>query len=172
MSTKVTNSFPATLYDLLVKLEILSMIEPGKKINMGTMTFIDSSSWLGAFQRSLSGEGRKGLMMHINQIVQQSINAIDEYNETEFCAIIVNRLAKAKIGIQHLITTYQADPSIVAQINICISNINLQLTKNQNLLEGHKPTVSNNIISRLSNEQSFNKTTKIISNSKSDCSKS
>lgn len=40
MSNNVTNSIPATLNDLLVKLKILSMIERGKKINMGTMTLL------------------------------------------------------------------------------------------------------------------------------------
>lgn len=138
MSANVTNSIPATLNDLLVKLRILSMIERGKKINMGSMTFVESSSWWGSFSRSLSGEGRKGLMVHLNQIVQQAITAISEYKDTEFCGLIVNKLAQAKIGIQNLSTTYQEDPSIVAQIDICVSNINLQLEKNRSLLEGHQ----------------------------------
>ena len=141
MSNTVTNSIPATLNDLLVKLRILSMIERGKKINMGTMTFTDSSSWMGAIGRSLTGEGRKGLMVHLSQIVQQAINAINEYQNTEFCALIVNHLAQAKIGIQNLTTTYQSDPNVVAQIEVCVSNIDLQLDKNRCLLEGHQPSV-------------------------------
>lgn len=138
MATNTTNSIPVTLNDLLVKLKILSMIERGKKINMGTMTFVDSSSWWGSFTRSLSGEGRKGLMLHLNQIVQQAISSIDEYKNTEFCALIVNNLAQSKIGIQNLSCTYQDDPSVVAQINICLSNIDIQLEKNRMLLEGHQ----------------------------------
>lgn len=116
------------------------MIERGHKINMGTMTFVESTSWLGSLQRSLNGEGRKGLMIHLNQIIQQAITAINEYQNTEFCKIIVNSLAHAKIGIQNLITTYQNDPSIVAQLEICIENIDLQLEKNRSLLEGHAIT--------------------------------
>lgn len=135
----VTNSIPSTLNDLLVKLQILSMISRGKKINMGVMSFTDANSWIGSLHRSLSGEGRKGLMIHLSQIVHQTIEAIYEYRDTEFCKLIVNHLAEAKIGIQNLITTYQADPNIVAQIKICIENIDLQLTKNQHLLEGHRP---------------------------------
>lgn len=134
----VINSIPITLNDLLVKLRILSMIERGKKINMGTLTFTDSSSWLGALGRTLTGEGRKGLMVHLNQIIQQSINAINEYKETEFCSLIVNHLAQARIGIQNLTTTYQCDPNIVAQVEICVANIDMQLEKNRSLLEGHQ----------------------------------
>ena len=138
MCASVTNSIPATLNDLLVKLKILSMIERGKKINMGSMTFVDSTSWWGSVSRSLSGEGRKGLMIHLSQIVQQAITAISEYKDTEFCTLIVNHLAQAKIGIQNLSTTYQDDPSVVAQINVCVSNIDLQLEKNRRLLDGHQ----------------------------------
>jgi len=142
MSTTVTNSIPATLNDLLVKLKFLSMIERGKKINMGSMDFVDCNSWWGAFKRSLAGEGRKSLMVHINQIVQQAITAIGEYKDTEFCALIVNNLAEAKIGIQNLSTTYQDDPNIVAQINVCVSNIDLQLEKNRSLLDGHQHIIA------------------------------
>jgi len=140
MSTIVTNSIPATLNDLLVKLNVLSMIERGKKVNMGSMDFVDSSSWWGALRRSLTGEGRKGLMVHINQIIQQAITAISEYKDTEFCGLIVNNLAQAKIGIQNLSTTYQTDPITVSQIKVCIDNINLQLEKNRSLLDGHQQT--------------------------------
>lgn len=138
MSANVINSIPATLNDLLVKLKILSMIERGKKINMGTMTFVEATSWWGSFSRGLSGEGRKGLMVHLNQIVSQSITAINEYQNTEFCKLVVNSLAEAKIGIQNLMTTYQNDPSIVAQIKVCIENIDIQLEKNRDLLNGHQ----------------------------------
>jgi len=139
----ITNSIPATLNDLLVKLKILSMIERGKKINMGSMTFVDGGSWFGSFQRSLSGEGRKSLMVHLNQIVQQAITAISEYQDTEFCKIIVNHLAQGKIGITNLSTTYQADPSIVAQITVLVSNIDIQLEKNRKLLDGHQASIGN-----------------------------
>lgn len=134
----VTNSIPPTLNDLLVKLKILSMIERGKKINMGTMSFTESNSWMGSLNRSLNGEGRKGLMVHLTQIIQQAIAAINEYQDTEFCKLIVNNLAQAKVGIQSLTTTYQDDPNIVAHVDVCIANIDLQLEKNRSLLDGHQ----------------------------------
>lgn len=144
MSATITNSIPATLNDLLVILKFLSMIERGKKINMGSMDFVDCTSWWGTIKRSLAGEGRKSLMVHINQIVQQAITAISEYKDTEFCTLIVNNLAEAKIGIQNLSTTYQDDPNIVAQINVCVSNIDLQLEKNRSLLDGHQHILAKN----------------------------
>ena len=133
----VTNSIPPTLRDLLIKLKVISNIERGFKINMGSMTFTDSKSWSGALNRSLNGEGRKGMMVHLDQIVTQAIAAISEYNGTEFMKIIVNYLAGAKLGIQNLLVTYQEDPDSVAKIDVCIKNIELQLSHNSSLLEGH-----------------------------------
>lgn len=134
-----TNAIPPPLTDLLVKLKILSMVESGKKINVSNFTFTESSSWWGSFQRTLSGENRKGLMTHLNQIIDQAITAIAEYKDTEFCALIVNQLSQAKIGIVNLCTTYKDDPGVVARINVCITNIDLQLEKNKLLLDGHQP---------------------------------
>ena len=47
-----SNSIPATLRDLLGKLEFLSMIETGKKPCMGDMTFVDGNSFWGALVRA------------------------------------------------------------------------------------------------------------------------
>lgn len=130
--SNVTNSIPITLNDLLVKLQILSMIERGQKINMGTMTFVDSSSWFGSIQRSLNGEGRKSLMIQINQIIHQAIEAISEYKNTEFYKLIIDKLDSSKLGLDNLSITYQNDPNIVAQVKVCIDNINLQIRRHQN----------------------------------------
>lgn len=139
MSAHVTNSIPVTLNDLLVKLKILAMLESGKKINMGNMSFTEADSWIGALYRGLHGEGRKGLIVHLNQIVDHAITAIEEYQKTEFCGLIVNHLARARVGILNLSTTYVKYPKTVAQIRTCLDNIDLQLKKNKHLLEGHQP---------------------------------
>ena len=138
MSTHVTNSIPATLHDLLAKLKILSMLESGMKINMSDLTFADASSWMDAIRRGRKGEGKKNLIVHLNQIIGQAITAIAEYQYTEFCPIIVNYLAQARMGIQSLLTTYSKHPKTMADISVCLDNIDIQLRKNQQLLNGHQ----------------------------------
>jgi hypothetical protein len=135
---KNTNAIPAPLLDLMVKLNFLGMIERGKKINWCSLSFSDSNSYLGALYRSTYGENRKGLIFHLSQIIDQSIRALEAYNNTTFCEIIINSMAKAKNGIQNLKTTYQKDPFVVSQIEACISNIDMQLEKNKHLLKGVK----------------------------------
>ncbi len=134
-----SNAIPEPLRDLLGKLVFLSMIEKNKKPCMHDMTFVRDSSWLGALKRSLRGEGRKSMILHIHQIIDLAIASIDEYRDTEFLPLILNRLAEAKVGITNLITTYRRYPDTIAKISVCLDNINIQLEKNKHLLKGHTP---------------------------------
>lgn len=136
MST--SQSIPSTLRDLLSKLEFLSMIERGKKPCMGDMTFVDGNSFWGALVRAFKGEGNKGMLVHLNQIIEQTVEAIEEYKDTVFLPIIINTLAKAKLGINNLITTYKEQPSVISQINVLVSNINLQLKNNRQYYDYRK----------------------------------
>jgi hypothetical protein len=129
-----SNSIPPTLRDLLTKLEFLSMIEQGMKPCVGDMTFVDGSSWYGAVTRALKGEGKRGLMMYLNQIVEQSIEAINEYRETSYLPFIVHALASAKRGIENLEKAYQNQPDMISQIRVCVTNIKIQLEENKELL--------------------------------------
>lgn len=129
MST--SHSIPTTLKGLLSKLEFLGMIERGQKPCMGDMTFVDGNSLWGALIRALKGEGHKGMLAHINQIIEQTIDSIEEFKDTEFLPIIIIDLNKAKIGITHLSTTYKDQPAVTSELNVIIANINHQLKKHK-----------------------------------------
>jgi len=137
MSDNTVNAIPPALNDLLVKLRFISLIKPGLKVNLGTMSFTTGKSYLSRVKRHLAGEKRTRLMIHLNQIVADAIKAIEEYHNTEFCRIVVNHLAEAKTGIANLSTTYAADPNIYSQIAVCLANIAIQLDKHRHLLAGH-----------------------------------
>lgn len=131
-----TPSIPPPLRPLLEQLELLSMVETGYKINWGDRTFVDSTSWLGAYKRSTTGEGRKNLVIQINSIIDQTIDAIKEYKDTEFFILIINGLARAKTGLLNLATTYQHRPDTVAQLHVSLANIQLQLDKYKHIIAG------------------------------------
>lgn len=135
-----SQSIPTTLSDLLGKLEFLGMINRGKKPCMGDMTFVDGNSLWGALVRAYKGEGHKGMLAHINQIIEQTVEAINEYKDTEFLPIIITALHKAKIGINNLNTTYKDQPAVTSKINVIITNINHQLKKNKYVIENNKLT--------------------------------
>jgi hypothetical protein len=135
----VTNPIPSTLHELLVELQFLGMIERGMKVNMmSKMSFVDANSWYDAFARRIYGEGRKSLVLYINKTVTRAIASIAEYHNTEFSRIILNTLSEAKIGIRNLSDTYQSDPHMVSEISVIIKNIDLQLEKHKDMLEGHE----------------------------------
>ena len=132
-----TDSIPKVLEEILVKLRVIAMIPQNNKINLNTMSFVDSKSLIGAVQRSFHGEGRKGLVIQLGQIIAQAIQAISDYKETDLCGLIVNLLAESKIGINNLSSTYQDDPNICAQFDIIRRNIDIQLTKHKHLINGY-----------------------------------
>lgn len=129
-----TNSIPHPLRDLLSKLAYFAMIERGQKPCMNDMTFVDCGSWYGAYKRTMTGEGRKNMLIQINGIIDQAISAIEEYRGTEFFSLLINGLSRAKTGISNLTSTYSNRPDTVAQIQICLANIDLQLNKNKEYL--------------------------------------
>jgi len=133
MSSK---SIPPPLRDLLAKLEFFAMIERGNKVCLHDMTFVDSTSWTGAYKRSVNGEGRKSLIAHINSVIDSTVDAIQEYGKTEFLSLIINGLYRAKNGIINLISTYTDSPDMVVQLRIILANIQLQLDKNRSLISG------------------------------------
>lgn len=77
-------------------------------------------------------------MLYLTSTINQAITAINEYNGTEFKGLIVNHLAGTKPGLNNLLETYGSDLSIVSQISVLISNIDIQLEKNRDLLDGHR----------------------------------
>lgn len=131
------NAIPTSLNDLLVKLRFLSLIKSGYKVNLGTMSFTTGKTLLSRVHRNLAGENRSRLMNYLTQIVAETMKAIEDYHGTQFCRLLINHLADAKTGITNLATTYTSDPNVSAQLAVCLANIELQLTKNRTLLDGH-----------------------------------
>jgi hypothetical protein len=135
---------PPALNDLLVQMAVVGQLRVGQKLNMGAMTFSDANSWYSSFWRSISGEGRRGLMLHLTQIVQQASTAIHDYKDTDFCKLIVNHLVEFKKGVNSLSTTYSTDPRIIAQLSVLNANIDMQLNKYVHLID-KSITISNPI---------------------------
>jgi hypothetical protein len=145
---KHSHSIPSTLRDLLSKLEFLGMITPGKKPCMNTMHFVDGDTLWGAVQRAFGGESHHLLIAHIQQIIEQTIEAIEEYYSSEFLPIIVSTLYKAKIGIVNLKTTYQNKPPVIMKLNVILANINHQLQNHKDILIAQtKPVKTKNTLS-------------------------
>jgi hypothetical protein len=124
-----TESIPPALRNLLTKLEYISMIERGQKPCFSDMTFVQSNSWMGAWKRLIAGENKKNLLFEVEQIIDRTILAIEEYSNKEYVKLLLENLAKAKIGIENLILTYTEHPETISNLRVYIINIDLTLKK-------------------------------------------
>ncbi len=105
------------------------MIERGQKPCFSDMTFVQSNSWVGAWKRLFSGENRKNLLFEIEQIIDRTILAIEEYTNKDYIKLLLENLSKAKSGIENLILTYTEHPDTVSNLRVHIINIDLTLKK-------------------------------------------
>lgn len=118
------------------------MVEEQQKVNLKNMSFVSSNSWYGSFSRYYNGESRKNLLEMLNATIAQTIQAINDYSNTEFCTLIVTHLAISKKGILNLKKTYENDPNILSQLETLLENISIQLDKNIHLVND-EPTLAN-----------------------------
>jgi hypothetical protein len=135
-----SESIPPALRNLLTKLEYISMIERGQKPCFSDMTFVQSNSWFGAWKRLFSGENKKNLLFEIEQIIDRTILAIEEYSNKEYMKLLLDNLAKAKVGIENLILTYTEHPETISNLRVHIINIDLTLKKYGYINENGKVT--------------------------------
>jgi hypothetical protein len=124
-----SDSIPPALRNLLTKLEYISMIERGQKPCFSDMTFVQSNSWLGAWKRLISGENRKNLLFEIEQIIDRTILAIEEYSNKDYVRLLLENLSKAKTGIENLMLTYTEHPDTISNLRVHLINIDLTLKK-------------------------------------------
>lgn len=104
---------------------------------MNDMTFIDSKSWVGAYKRSMAGEGRRNLIVQLNTLIDEAIRAIKSYSGTVFVPLIVNALSRTKGGLNNLAVTYAKKDETVSNIRVILTNIDLTLNEYKHLLTEH-----------------------------------
>ena len=120
-------SIPPALGTLLRKLEFLSMIEKGKKPCMHDWTFVDADSWSGVFYRFFKGENKYNMLLHIQNIIEETVRGFNDYPMHK--KIIINTLFRAKRGIENLRYTYDNYPDIIASLIVVLKNIDIQEKK-------------------------------------------
>jgi len=133
-----SESIPVGLQTLLAKHYFLAQISRGYKPCMTNMTLIDATSWSGAFWRAWYGESRKTVMSDIENIVSETVDAINQHKKKgDFLRLIVNALASTRVGLESMKTTYRSDPSTIGRLEVQLKNIDLQLEKYRNLIKGY-----------------------------------
>jgi hypothetical protein len=136
----MSESIPVGLQTLLAKLNFLAQINRGYKPCISNMTLVDGSSWWGTLWRGwYYGENKKTVMAEISKIVNETIDAITTHkHREEFLKLIVNALANTRVGIESMKTTYRNSPETISNLDVQLTNIDLQLNRYRYLIKGYQ----------------------------------
>lgn len=139
MTDKTILSIPQGLQVLLRDLEFIGQITRGYKPCFSSRSIVEDT-FMGRAYRHWNSEDRIVTMTKIEEIVGRTIDEISNHQNTNFISILINAFAKARNGIETLLTTYQKDPDIRSRINVQLQNIDLQLNEYRNLIKGYMET--------------------------------
>lgn len=126
-SVKPIQRVPENLHQLLKKLEFFGSLQPNQKPNVGNFTFSDTLSWSDWCARRVFRETKNGVVRAVENTVNETIEALNTYRQTDFLPLIVSDFRLFQRGIKHLLTTYQNDHGILADIRSILKQIELYL---------------------------------------------
>ena len=84
------HSIPTNLQILLADLDFLGQIKRNTKPCISDKVIVEGSSWTGSLYRFLKGENRTNAVMKIEQIVTQTVDAIETHKNSDHIKIIIN----------------------------------------------------------------------------------
>jgi hypothetical protein len=123
------NTIPPPLRDLLKKIEFFSMIQKGQKPCICDMTFVKANSLYGWYKRVCNSEGKKSMILTIEQIIDDTITALRDKNNGLYHTLLFDGLTRLREGLINLTDTYKNHPMTVSSLRVCINNIDLQIVK-------------------------------------------
>ena len=129
MNEYKSNKTPNYVNNIIVELKIISKIKKGEKLNINSKSIVHSDSWVGSFNRSFTGESRNLLILHLERVINDTYQIIDDINDKDLLENVYKNLNLAKGGIQNLLETYKDDINITCKISVIIENVEKILKK-------------------------------------------
>ena len=127
-------SLPESLQCLLVDLDFLARIEKGQKPCYNDRVLVSASSWIGAAYRRYYGESRNKMLEHLKETVKKTDDAINNPQNAEFLALIINSLYGANKGVLNLADTYHDDEETTKEIAKELNSMAVHLYRYQYLI--------------------------------------
>lgn len=131
------NAIPDSLRQILVDLNFLGQIARDTKPCFSNKILISSDSWWGALRRMVMGESRQRVIMKVEQIINNTVDAIENKKYAEHLPLTINALNDANNGVLNLLYTYDADPDMKSRLSIQLKNIDIQLTQYRFMIKGY-----------------------------------
>ncbi len=144
ISNNFKNPIPNTLQTILQDLNFLSQIKRGYKPCISDRVIVSADTWSGALYRFFKGENRIKLMCKVEQIINNTVEAIENPKYIEHLNLTVNSLNEANNGLLNLLHTYDNDPDMKSRLNVQLQNVDIQLIQYKHLIKGYIPNNLNN----------------------------
>lgn len=138
-------SIPAGLQLLLRDLEFLAQVTPGQTPCITSRAIVNPKSVTGKFYRWRHSEDRNATITKVEQIINRTIEAIQDNRNAEYIGIIIDYFARARVGVNAMYSTYNDDPDMKASINVQLNNIDLQLSQYKHLIKGYSASPVNTL---------------------------
>ena len=127
-------SLPESLESLCVDLDFLARIEKGQKPCYNDRRLVSKESWFGSAYRTWYGESRIKMLEHLRETVKKTDEAINNPQNAEFLALIINSLYGANKGVVNLADTYHDDEDTTKEIAKELNSMAVHLYRYQYLI--------------------------------------
>lgn len=121
------STIPLELRDIIRDLEFLSQLKKGLKVNVKSMDFAESKSWLDSLKRTFFHEGKEVTVDFVSKIVDNAIEALSEYETSIYLPLLIDAFRRARVGVGCLTETYCEYPKVISDLRVCIANMDLAL---------------------------------------------
>lgn len=117
-------TIPVHLEALFEMMDFIASAKKGSKPCFNGLYYVDATSWTGAFYRLLKGEKQSGRgNMEIRKCCEEAAQAYEQYKNTPFKKVILEKMVKLRNGIISIRGTYENDDSETATVNHLTNSI-------------------------------------------------
>ncbi len=120
---------PDELGSVLKKLGYLSMVKPGYKLHIKSMTFDSADSYVHAIGRWWDKEKSDKMVTSVESYINEALGMLNTYRGTDYHPIIIDAIKAAVRGIATLKETYAENTYTVSSLKVLLDFIRVELNR-------------------------------------------
>jgi hypothetical protein len=137
MTTQSNNEMPTYIKELLVKMDFVGHVPPGKKICIRGKGYLDPDFWTTRPIRWMYGEDSNSTCLYIDRIITNICEILAEFpNSTS--GMRKTLVEKAKVfrqGLVNLITTYNDNADASSKLRTYLEVLDIKIPENKRSIE-------------------------------------
>lgn len=120
--------------DVIKKLKFITLIEPGERINVSTISAVQES-WFATIYRTIFKESRTKTLQFLSEVIDRSFELIFLYKDSKklsdqiSCYQILDDIIQSINGIKNIQVTYNSDRNFYCEMETLLSSIHARLAE-------------------------------------------